>query len=68
MRLHTKGEVKRILDRYNPEHDLGPDCPVTWREERLATAIMELESQIEELEAKVSRLADAVLGAGVRSI
>jgi hypothetical protein len=54
MRLHTKGEVNKILSRYNAEYDLGPDCPVTWREEILANAVLELQSELEQLEAKVS--------------
>jgi len=66
MKLHTKGEIERILRYYNPEHDLGPDAPVTWREEILANAVLELRHDIEELEAKISRLMDAVPSAAER--
>jgi hypothetical protein len=60
MKLHTKGEIERILRMYNADHDMGPDCPVTWREERLANAVLELREDLEELEMKVSALMDAV--------
>lgn len=66
MRIHTKEQVRNILQLYNADHDLGPDCPVTWREERLAQAVLELQEQIEELEAKVSRIVDALPSAGLR--
>lgn len=67
MKLFTKSEVERVLRHYDPENDLGPDCPVTWREERLATAILELRGDLEALEEKVSRLLDAVPSAGRQS-
>ena len=46
-------EVERILRAYNAEHDLGPDCPVTWREERLAQAVLKLAERIEALEEAI---------------
>ena len=67
MKLGTKSQIERILRMYNEDHDLGPDAPVTWREERLAQAVLELESQLAELEAKVSALLDAVPSAKVMS-
>jgi hypothetical protein len=60
MSVQTKNEVKRIIEKYDPDHDLGPDCPVTWREERLARAILDLESRFEILEMRISNLMDAV--------
>jgi hypothetical protein len=65
MRIHTKDEVQKVLNHYNADHDLGPEAPVTWREERLATAILELQSELEALEAKVSRIIDALPSAGL---
>lgn len=62
----TRTKVRNVLNEYNPDHDLGPDCPVTWREEALAEAVIELESKLAELEAKVSRLLDAVPSAQER--
>ena len=66
MKINTRNEVKKVLALYNADHDLGPNAPVTWREERLARAIVELVDDIEELEATVSRLIDAVPSAGKR--
>lgn len=66
MKLHTKGEVEKILRYYNPEHDTGPDCPVSWREERLANAVLELQDQLEELQMKVSRIVDQLPGVSIR--
>jgi hypothetical protein len=51
-------QVIEILTRYNADHDIGPDAPVTWREERLAQAVVELYAQVEELKAAVARLND----------
>lgn len=67
MKLYTKAEVERVIRHYNPDNDMGPDAPVTWREERLATAILELRQDLENLEAKVSALLDAVPSAKVQS-
>ena len=53
-------QVKKVLNRYDAEHDLGPDCPVTWREEALASAVMELSDEIDKLKAQVAALLDAV--------
>lgn len=66
MKLHTKSEVEKILRRYDPDHDIGFDCPVTWREERLASAVIEMQEQIDELQMKVSRLLDAIPSAAQR--
>ena len=60
MKSYTRDQLRRVLDHYNADHDMGPDAPVTWREERLARAILDLSESLEELEAKVSRLLDAV--------
>ena len=49
-----------LLSRYNPEHDLGPDCPVTWREGNLAAAVIEMNDEIEALKAQVAALLEAV--------
>ena len=69
MKSHTKSEVQRVLSRYDAENDLGPDCPVTWREERLANAVLEMQEQIDLLDAKISALMDAVPSANrVREI
>jgi hypothetical protein len=65
MKQFTKSEVQKILRRYDPEHDLGPDCPVTWREETLATATLELIDEVELLKAQVKALLDAVPSAKV---
>ena len=66
MSFYTRKEIEKILTEYNPDHDLGPDAPVTWREHRLAEAVQDLQEQIEELEMKVSRLLDAVPSAASR--
>jgi hypothetical protein len=66
MNRHTKQEVLRVLGRYNADHDIGPDAPVTWREERLATAVLELESDVATLQAQVAALLDAVPSAKVK--
>ena len=66
MKGYTRDEVRKILREYNPDHDMGPDCPVTWREQRLAQAVLDLQEQIEELEMKVSRIVDALPSAGIR--
>ena len=65
MKYYTQCEVKRILKRYNPEHDSGGDAPVTWREEILANVVLELEEQLEKLEVKVSAILDALPSAKV---
>jgi hypothetical protein len=69
MRSFTKSEVIRILQRYDADHDLGPDAPITWREERLANAVLEMQEQIDLLDAKISAILDAVPSANrVRKI
>lgn len=66
MRVYTREELRKIRYAYNGDHDLGPDAPVTWREHALLLAVEDLQEQIEELEAKVSRLLDAVPSAAQR--
>ena len=56
MNNYNKNEVERILRSYNADHDLGPDCPVTWREERLAQAVLELSKELEALKIAVQAL------------
>lgn len=69
MKNYTKSEINKILSRYDADHDLGPDCLVTWREERLANAVLEMQEQIDLLDAKISALMDAVPSANrVREI
>jgi len=60
MTIYTMNEIAKILNAYDPDHDLGPQAPVTWREHRLAEAIEDLQEQISQLETKVSSLLDAV--------
>ena len=62
MRLSTKSEVEKIISRYDADNDCGPDAPVTWREERLANAVLELEKEVEQLEARVSAIIDRLEG------
>ena len=57
---YNKSRVQTVLDRYNAEHDLGPDCPVTWREEALASAVMDLFNDVDELKKQVASLLAAV--------
>jgi len=66
MKGHTKSQVEKILQAYDADHDLGPTAPVTWREERLANAILELQGELDELEMTVSRIVDALPSAGIR--
>ena len=68
MKGYTKREIERILQTYDADHDMGTDCPVTWREERLAQAVLELREELEELEMKVSRIVDALPSAGHREM
>ena len=59
MSEYHKGQVNRILERYNAEHDTDPNesaPPVTWREERLACAILDLYDQLEAIKADVIEL------------
>jgi hypothetical protein len=66
MKYYAFGEVQKVLTAYDPEHDLGPDCPVTWREERLATAIVELVTEVEKLQSQVNALLMAVPSANTK--
>jgi len=65
MRYWNKEQVRQVLNHYNADHDLGADCPVTWREERLAQAIMDMDEEIEALKAQVKALLAAVPSAKV---
>jgi hypothetical protein len=65
MKAYTKQSVCKIMQCYNPEHDLGPNAPVTWREENLAEAVIELWDEVELLKAQVKALLDAVPSAKV---
>lgn len=61
-------QVQRVLNSYNADHDLGPDCPVTWREERLAQAVMELSDEVDLLKKQVKALLEAVPSAKVSAV
>ncbi len=65
MRNYSKQQVEKVLSRYTPEHDMGADCPVTWREEAIATAVLELEAEICNIREQVRALLDAVPSAKV---
>ena len=65
MNYFNKTQVQRVLRRYNAEHDIGPDAPVTWREEALASAVMDLNTEVEAIKAQVAALLAAVPSAKV---
>ena len=59
MSEYNKSQINRILERYNAEHDTDPSesaPPVTWREERLACAILDLYEQLEGIKKDVIEL------------
>lgn len=61
----TVKNVEKVVNRYDGDHDLGPYCPVTWREEHLAQAVLELNDEVELLKAQVKAMLDAVPSAKV---
>ena len=63
----TVKDVLRVVNQYDGDHDLGPDAPVTWREEHLAQAVLEMNDEIETLKAQVKALLDAVPSAKVKA-
>ncbi len=65
MKSFTKSEVQKVLSCYDGDHDLGPDCPVTWREGNLAIAVLELSDEVDFLKKQVRALLDAVPSAKV---
>ena len=48
--------INQVTDKYNPNHDIGADCPVTWREHRLAIALDKLVDQVHRLETRIEEL------------
>lgn len=60
MNTWKKQQVESVISSYNPDHDLGPDCPVTWREERLASALLDLDEEVKTLKEQIKALLDAV--------
>ena len=67
MNAWKKQQVEDVISSYNPDHDLGPDCPVTWREERLAKALLDLDEEVSVLKEQIKALLDAVPSAGKKS-
>lgn len=66
MKIITRNEVRKILERYDPAHDMGSGAPVLYEIKILIDAIVEQQKEIEELQMKVSRLIDTVPSAGRR--
>ena len=60
MNAWKKQQVENVMRNYNPDHDSGPDCPVTWREERLAKALLDLDEEVSVLKEQIKALLDAV--------
>lgn len=59
MSTYSPREVERILLKYDPEHDTDPGlAPVTWREERIATFVLKLFEDIEELKTRMQIFED----------
>lgn len=55
--------IDKIRNRYNPEHDLGPDAPVQWSVMELAELVEKLSKKVDELEQKLeqgNRLPDSI--------
>ena len=48
--------LDKIHNRYNPEHDLGPDAPVSWATEDLAWLLGKAIEHIEALEERLVQL------------
>ena len=57
---YSINQVIGVINRYDADHDIGPDAPVTWREERLAHAILDLNDEIEKIKGQVNALLEAV--------
>ena len=51
-----RAPIVKVTKEYNPDHDLGVSCPVTWREMALATALDKLVDQVYRLETRIEEL------------
>lgn len=59
MKTWNVQQVEKVIEAYNADHDLGPDAPVTWREERLARLALELDKRVIALENQIKSLEEA---------
>lgn len=51
--------IRKIHQRYNPEHDLGPDAPIHWSVEELADLVGQLVEKVEAQELQIKALQSA---------
>jgi len=51
-----RNPVKKVKDAHNPNHNLGAECSVTWREFELARAVDLLIDQVYRLETRIENL------------
>lgn len=59
--------LDKIHQRYNPEHDLGPDAPIHWSVEELANLFGELIEKVIEQEKQIAALLAAMPSAGKKA-
>jgi hypothetical protein len=57
MKTSIKWGLERIAKEYNPNRDLDPSAPrVNWVEKSLLDAIIDLQSQIDELKENLDKV------------
>lgn len=52
--------LDRIHERYNADHDLGPDAPIHWSVEELAQLVGKLVKVVEQQAEQIAALQAAV--------
>jgi hypothetical protein len=58
--MPSKSGIRKIINRYNPEHDLGPDAPIHWSVFELADIVDDLVDIVEKQQEQIDRLLAAV--------
>ncbi len=48
--------LNKIHEKYNGDHDLGPDAPIHWSVEELAHLVGKLVDHIEKMEEKFKKI------------
>jgi hypothetical protein len=56
----------RVLNDYDPEHDIGPDAPVSWAAGYLAQDMQSMHQQLANLEIRLEAQTAAVTNLLVR--
>lgn len=59
MNSWNERNLERILREYNAEYDVPPDPRIPWYTWMLAEIVKEQQKEIDELQAKLEKLADA---------